>query len=248
MGTLNPTIDIHEPLTGKGSGSGHPPTSNGGGDGNGGNGAPDYFHRLRRARLGMMVAMVGIIMIFVSLTSAYIVRQGVPSLDPRTNQMVRDWIPINLPTGLLLVNTFLLLISSLTMEFARRQVTRKAALAPVESIPGVTIGKEKNFPWIAPTILLGFAFLAGQWMAWQELRNRGFFMATNPSSSFAYLLTATHAVHLIGGIIALFYAGRISMSQKSPDQQRIVIDVTAWYWHFMAFLWIYIFALLVFMQ
>ena len=70
-------------------------------------------------------------MIFVSLTSAYVVRRGLPTLDERTSTYVRDWIPVDLPIALLLVNTALLLASSIAAELARRQITRQAALAPV---------------------------------------------------------------------------------------------------------------------
>ena len=96
------------------------------------------------------------------------------------------------------------------------------------------------------TIALGFCFLAGQWMVWRTLADRGFFVATAPSSSFVYLLTAGHAVHLMGGILALLVAGAASLLHRSLESRRIVVDVTAWYWHFMALLWIYILALLEF--
>src|SRR3989454_8850109 len=95
-------------------------------------GRPDYGTRLRRARLGLLVALTPILMLFVSFTSAYIVRQGLPTIDPRTNTLVRDWIPVKLPR-LLLVNTCVLLLSSLGMELARRQIKREAALAPAAS-------------------------------------------------------------------------------------------------------------------
>src|SRR5947208_6991337 len=74
-------------------------------------GLPDYGTRLRRARLGLLVALIPVMMLFVSFTSAYVVRQGLPSLDPRTNNLIRDWIPVALPR-LLPLNTLLLLISS----------------------------------------------------------------------------------------------------------------------------------------
>ena len=243
MATLSPTLKVHEPLTGQGSGGGHPPVTDGGGNGSGGNGSsPDYLHRLRRARLGLIVGMVAVMMLFVSLTSALIVRKGVPSLSEKTGTVVLDWISTNLPTRLLLFNTFLLLLSSVTMEFARRRAARQAALAPVTSIPGVSLGREFNFPWLAATVLLGMGFLTGQWFAWQELQNRGFYVSTNPSSSFVYLLTAAHALHLTGGLIALLYAA--SVRKKPLEAQRIIVDICAWYWHFMALLWIYIFVLL----
>jgi cytochrome c oxidase subunit III len=144
---------------------------------------------------------------------------------------------------LLGINTALLLISSVTMEFARRDITRKAALAPLHSIPGISL-EEKNFPWLGLTVVLGFGFLMGQWMAWGELHARGFFVDTNPNSSFVYLLTAAHALHLAGGILVLVWAVRASLLHRPVQDRRIVIDVTAWYWHFMAVLWVYVFGLL----
>jgi len=184
--------------------------------------------------------------VFVSLTSALIVRRGLPTFDDASRTYLRDWGGVQLPWVLLAINTAILLISSLTMEGARRGIARRAALAPVQSIPGVSLGEERNFPWLGVTVVLGLGFLVGQWMGWSELKSRGFFVATNPSSSFVYLLTAAHAVHLAGGIIALLWAGITSLQHKPIEGRRIVVDVAAWYWHFMAVLWIYVFALLAF--
>jgi cytochrome c oxidase subunit 3 len=247
MSSLSSPISIELPNTGRGGGE-HPPAHGGDGGGRGGDSSPNYGQRLRRARLGLIVGLASVTMIFVSLTSALIFRQGLPTFDAVTSGYVRDWIPLNLPLALLLVNTGLLFLSSLSAEFARRQITRQAALAPVRSIPGVSLGDEKGFPWLAVTLVLGGGFLAGQWMAWRELAARDFYVATNPSSSFFYLLTATHAVHLCGGILVLLYAAGTSLLHKPVEKRRIVVDVTAWYWHFMFLLWIYIFALLWFVR
>jgi len=187
-------------------------------------------------------------MLFVSFTSVYIMRRGLPTFDDRTGGYVHDWLTVDLPTGLLLVNTLLLLLSSITAELARRQVTRQVALAPVQSIPGVSIGQERNFPWLGATVVLGLAFLTGQWMAWRELGMRGFYLATSPSSSMVYVLTASHAIHLAGGLLVLLYAVATALLRKPVEDRRIVVDVTAWYWHFMALVWIYIFALLEFVR
>jgi cytochrome c oxidase subunit 3 len=241
MAAMNPPV-LKYPDTGHMDG-GRPP-GYGGDNGGAGSGPEDYGERLRRARLGLAAGVLPVIMLFVAFTSAYIVRQGLPTLDARTNQYVRDWLPVNLPISLMLINTFILLGSSISMELARRQITRRAALAPVASIPGVTLGKERHIPWLAVTIVLGLAFLAGQWEVWQELAARGFYLATSASSSFVYLLTAAHAVHLMGGIIAMLSAGLITLLHRPLEKRRIVVDITAWYWHFMAVLWIYIFALL----
>ena len=98
------------------------------------------------------------------------------------------------------------------------------------------------------TVLLGGGFLTGQWLAWRELADRGFYVATSASSSFVYLLTAAHGIHLLGGVLVLLYAAVVSLLRRPVEGRRIVVDVTAWYWHFMFLLWVGIFALLWFMQ
>jgi len=238
------SIALKYPKTGQGGTGEHPPVKDGGGGDRGGSGSPNYGARLRRARLGLAVGLTSVTMLFVSFTSAYIVRQGLPTLDEHTQTYVRDWISVNLPLTLLLVNTLLLLVSSITVELARRQITRQAALAPVKSIPGVSVGDERGFPWLNITIVLGFGFLFGQWMAWRELADRGFYLATSTSGAFFYVLTGAHAIHLVGGLIALLVSAITALMRRPVESRRIVVDVTAWYWHFMAVLWIYIFGLL----
>ena len=242
MSTLSPTITIGKPHAGRGGDEVRPPSGGGGDDGRGN--AGDYSRRLRRARLGIVVAITPIVMLFVSFTSAYIVRQGLPTYDEATTSYVRDWLAVSLPSGLLMINTVLLVLSSITIELARRQLNRQAALAPIQTIPGVSLGNERTFPWLNVTAVLGIGFLAGQFLAWRTLGDRGFFVATSPSSSFVYLLTASHAVHLAGGLLALAYAVVAPFLGKTLEFRRILVDVTVWYWHFMAMLWIYIFALL----
>jgi cytochrome c oxidase subunit III len=240
MATYTPTPIDHV-------GHGHKPPvppAGGGDDGRGGGDIPNYGARLRRARLGLICAIATVCMVFISLTSAYIVRKGLPTFDGASNTYVRDWGRVDLPWLLLAINTAVLLVSSVSMELARRKAAREAALAPVKSIPGVSLGNEKSFPWLGITVVLGLAFLAGQWLAWGELHARGFFVDTNPNSSFVFLLTIAHAIHLCGGMIALVWAASASLLHKPVEMRRIVVDITAWYWHFMAVLWIYVFALL----
>ncbi len=245
MDSFSTTATVEDPRISLGQDGMLPPTGRDGGDGDSGSGSLDYATRLRRARLGLLVALTPVFMLFVSFTSAYIVRQGLPTLDPRTNLLVRDWIPVKLP-ALLLVNTCVLLLSSVGMELARRQTKGEVALTQTASIPGVSLGGENKAPWLEMTLALGLLFLFGQWMAWRQLAAQGFYVSTTPSSSFVYLLTGTHAVHLIGGVLALLVASFASLLRRSVSTRSIVVDVTAWYWHFMALLWVYIFCLLEF--
>jgi len=159
--------------------------------------------------------------------------------------LVRDWIPVTLPR-LLLINTAVLILSSLFMEMARRRIKGQVTLASETSVPGVSAGDQTRIPWLSMTLVLGLVFLFGQWTAWRQLAANGFYVATTPSSSFVYLLTGTHAIHLMGGVLALFIAGFASLLRRSVATRSIVVDVTAWYWHFMAGLWIYILCLLEF--
>jgi len=208
-------------------------------------GLPDYRTRLRRARLGLLVALTPVLMLFVSFTSAYVVRQGLPTLDPRTNQLVRDWIPVNLPV-LLLVNTAVLLVSSIGMELARRQTRLSAVAATAKPASGLSVSAAGETPWLAMTIALGLLFLFGQWMAWKQLAASGFYVSTTPSSSFVYLLTGAHAIHLMGGVVALVVAGLFALLHRSVTTRSVVVDIAGWYWHFMAALWVYILCLLEF--
>src|SRR5258708_24533633 len=112
-------------------------------------------------------------MMFVTFTGVYIARQQDATYNLETNTRVHEWMHVNLPLTLLLINTLLLLASSFTIEMARRQITRDIILAPVRTIPGVSLGEDLRIPWLGLTALLGLSFLGGQWMAWRELALRG---------------------------------------------------------------------------
>jgi cytochrome c oxidase subunit 3 len=250
MGIM-PTLTPSAPVTGLGRGGDGPLPPRGGdsgGDNFSGSDFPNYGARLRRARLGLMCMIATVSMVFIALTGVYVMRQGLPVYDGATNSYANDWGRVQLPWLLLGIDTALLLISSLTMEMARRDIKRRTALAPLASIPGIAIEDGKDAPWLGITVLLGLGFLVGQWMAWGELKARGFFIDTNPNSSFFYLLTAAHALHLMGGLVALGWAAMTAMLHRPVESRRIVVDVTAWYWHFMAVLWIYVFGLLSFVK
>jgi cytochrome c oxidase subunit 3 len=198
-------------------GGGHGPGDNGFGRGD--FGLPEYRVSGRTYQLGMCFALAGIVMLFAAFTSAMVVRRG----------MSFDWVSIAVPR-LLWLNTGILLVSSLTLEYSRRALSQHAV---VNFIRG-----------LAATLALGVAFLAGQLVVWRELAARGVYLATNPSSSFFYVLTAAHGVHLLGGVLALGYVVIHAVRMARGRQRRTALDVTAIYWHFMSALWIYIFFLL----
>jgi cytochrome c oxidase subunit 3 len=146
-----------------------------------------------------------------------------------------------LPFRLLLFNTVLLAISSISLEAARRQAAERALLAPLGSIPGVALRPARSIPWLGISTVLGAAFLGGQLLVWRDLFVRGLDASSSVSASFFYVLSGMHGVHLLGGLLALLYAGATtSLLAKPPEVRRIVVDVTAWYWHVMTALWIYV--------
>jgi cytochrome c oxidase subunit 3 len=216
----------------------------GGGD-DGDSGRHDDFlsskDRLRRFRIGMLAGIVSVAMLFAGLTVVYLWRQGGGKWDPQMHVSVADWHRLTLPYGLLWVNTVVLVLSSVTLELARRGLLKKAEFASL----GILAPKlQTDLPWLGLTVLLGFGFLSGQLLVWNFFRREGIYIASYPSSSFFYLLTGLHAVHLLGGLIALVSTLVGSWMRMKLEPQRIAVDVTGWYWHFMAVLWIYIFGLL----
>ena len=241
-----PPVPIERPKLGHGFGGTHPPTLGGGGDGGHEDGFPDYGRRLHRAQLALILGIVSISMLFITMTAVFFLRESAVVVDYHTGRYVREWAQIHLPVRLLLWNTLVLLLSSGTIELARRSLAREMVLAPVAGIAGIALGRELRMPWLGITITLGLLFLSGQWLAWNELSSQGFHVFTGGPSPFFYILTGAHAIHLMVGILILFYAGVISLLRRRIEHRRIVLEVTSWYWHFMGVLWIYVFALLQF--
>lgn len=254
MATITPTRSRtpgqsrEGPLRPRLGGGGRPPVIHfpqygGGGDG-GRDDVPDFGERLKRYRIGLMVGMISVMMLFITFSTTFIFRHHVKHFDSRTGTFVSDWRPVPLPYALLLFNTGILLLSSFTIEKARRQVFEQAVVTPITSLPGIAVDRERRVSWVAVTALLGVTFLAGQALAWWRLTQRGYLLATNPANSFFYLLTGLHAIHLLGGVLALGYALLSGLLPRPLQRRRVIVDVAAWYWHFMAMLWIYVFAVL----
>ena len=241
------THNPRRPTTGY-TGGALPPHSGGGDEEpngrGGGDSLPNYGQRLRQARLALAVFLTPVSMLFLASAVAYVSRRGFSNFDPASHSDVRMWLPVLLPWKLLFFNTAVLMFSSFTIERARRAITREAALAPVAAMPGITLGSEPRFPWLGLTNLLGLGFLCGQLLVWHDLSRRGYHMTGGTSSSFIYMLTAMHGLHLAGGILALLVTNVAALLHRPVESRRIIVDVTSWYWHFMTTLWILVLVLL----
>ena len=174
----------------------------------------------RRYQTAILLGMISICMFFMALSAAFLVRKT-----------GKDWVNFKLPS-IIWVNTIVLLTSSLTIDLARRR------LALNDLVGFKTM-------WRATTAL-GVAFVVGQVVAWRDLVQMGFYVGSNPSSSFFYVFTAAHAAHLIGGILALFYVLFRDFRKTARLSLPVAAEVTSYYWHFMDGLWLFLVALLFF--
>ena len=175
---------------------------------------------LRRYRLGLALFCSAIVMVFVAFSSAYIVRRGIPTYDLATGAYSATWEPLELPTGWLVVGTVVLLSASGTMETMRRSG---------RGVPSFLI--------IAALLALGFVGVLDG--VWRQLRSSGHFMSSGARAAFFYVLTGTHAILALFGIVALVLIGS-RRHAWSEARRHIAIDLSTWYMHFVSMLWIYI--------
>jgi cytochrome c oxidase subunit 3 len=211
-----PKIDLDRPPS-QGSGNGGWRNPIPGGD----------LHRTRDsspppASTGIWVGLAAITMTFAAFTSALIVRQGGAT----------DWRHFTLPPVLYL-NTLVIIASSFTLEIARRRIATFMGGAKTQAA-----GPAR---WLYITLFLGLLFVAGQTLAWMQLRAQGFGIASNVSYSFFYVLTVAHALHVFGGLGGLV---RVIAKLNQSVLRRSTLDATSRYWHFMCALWLYLLLLL----
>ena len=170
------------------------------------------------AKLGMWLFIIPIIMLFTAFTSAYLVRSNMGT-----------WQSITMP-GVLWINTVVLLLSSVTIQWAVRSV-RKGNLTCL------TIG-------FGITALLGILFFGGQIIAWHDLAASGIFVKSSPHSSFFYMLTGLHGVHFLGGLLFLLYVFAQTLRVRYSAEHHATVDLCTTYWHFLDVLWLYLFLLM----
>ena len=200
---------------------------------------------LDRYRLGLFFMLAGDLMFFIALISAFFVRQSAGHFDARENY-ITDWHPLHVPP-ILWVNTAILVVSSVTVELARRHLFREMDV--IEEWLGLgRPAARRALPWLLATLALGSLFLAGQWVAWAQLREQRLYFATNANSYFFYIITGSHALHLLIGLCGLIAATVGLYSLNRVQMRQIMVDCAAWYWHSMGLLWLFLFALLVCFQ
>jgi len=169
------------------------------------------------SRTGMWVVLAAMTMSFAAFTSALLVRQGA-SLD---------WQHLAMPR-ILYFNAIVLVASTATLEVARRRVASFMAGDKSDVVP---------MGWLYATLVLGLIFVAGQYAAWRQLRSQGIFLPTNPSSSFFYVFTAMHGLHVLFGLGGLTL---VIWKLKRRILRRSTLDAASRYWHFMDILWLYL--------
>jgi cytochrome c oxidase subunit 3 len=222
--------DLQEAKTG-GPGGGGPGDIEPGGNGWGGGGDDDEsFRRQERGpsmgMLGMFATMFSITALFATIVIAYMVR----------SQSRSHWQPIHLPR-LLWVSTALIVVSSVTLEAARRALAQYRARAYSR--------------WLALTFFLGLGFLLLQAICLRQLVNQGVYLRQNPHSSLLYIITGVHGVHLFGGVLALFYmiyraSLRTNDVRADLRAQHGLVAVSTVYWHYLDVLWVALFLMLLF--
>ena len=167
----------------------------------------------------LWIGMGSILMFFGGLTSAYIVRK------PEGN-----WLEFVLP-AYFTFSTVIIVLSSVVLFFVKGQLRKN----------------NSAFQLVLSVLLLGLLFTFFQFKGWQQLIAQGIYLTgegSNASGSFLYVLTLAHLVHLFGGLIALLYVTIQSKKKVFTIENSLAIDLTSLYWHFLALLWLFVFALL----
>jgi len=170
----------------------------------------------KKLALGVFLAVAT--SLFALFISAYSMRMEYP-----------DWRPLTEPS-LLWINTGILVLSSVFLQWAWNGAKR----GELQTVwRGVAVGGA-----------FSIAFIVGQLAAWDQLASSGFFSMSNPANGFFYLLTGVHALHLIGGLIAL--SRTVSRLWRHQDMESIEVGVElcAVYWHYLLVIWLILFGLL----
>ncbi|MFM9905314.1 MAG: heme-copper oxidase subunit III [Pyrinomonadaceae bacterium] len=232
LGTAEIVEDIPKPKRGgSGLSVGSGPTNGGGHNPGGGNDKPGSEDDLgadrfipNKSRILTALLLLVVMMTFGGLMAAYIVIA--------TNN-VAEWKPFDLPIQVW-ISTAIIFSSSITYHLGKNAIKRNDNPVLIR--------------WLVATTILGAAFISSQLLVWLSLASRGLYVQSNPYAGFFYILTAVHAIHVLGGIVAL---GSVLLRSWQPTDdpdkitKRITIaQVVGWYWHFMGGIWILLLILL----
>lgn len=181
--------------------------------------------REKVAKPMLWLGMISMIMIFGSLTSAYVVRMG-----------KGDWLHFEMPQSFY-ISTAVIIISSVTMNWALASA-KKNDLKNLKIASLITLG-------------LGLLFVVFQFQSWGVLVDQKVFFAgkdSNAAGSFMYALTGLHMAHLAGGLIALMVVSFKAFRSRYNSENLLGIKLCAIFWHFLDALWIYLFLFLLFVR
>lgn len=170
--------------------------------------------------LGVFLAVVG--SLFALLISAYVMRVDMAALN------IVDGAQLPAPR-LLWLNTGVLVMSSVALQWAWVEARQGR-------MDGVRAG-------LLAGAVFALAFVAGQLLAWRQLTQAGYFLASNPASSFFYLLTGVHGLHVLGGLVALGRTIAKVWRGVAMEQVRLGVELCAIYWHFLLLIWLVVFSL-----
>ncbi len=189
------------------------------GDGGGDGGLnPGGAFALPPLKIGVWLFLGVATILFSALTSAYLVRMG-----------LADWRPLPEPR-ILWLNTLLLVLSSAALQIAWGAARRGLQRAMRQAL--LAGG------------LFAVLFGAGQLAAWQQLQALGYFVSTNPSSAFFYLITALHGLHVLGGLVAWGRTTRRAWQGLYGPRNHVGIELCTVYWHFLLIVWLAMFGLM----
>src|SRR5690606_7296210 len=220
-------------LTSSGPGGGDPrgPRGNGGGGGgpDGGDDRRKNFDDATRpntakTRMLTYFLLMVVVMTFGGMIAAYLVLASNGSIE---------WRPFKLPIQVW-VSTAIIILSSVAYIIAERALVAEEHL--------------KAKKWLLIATALGACFISSQLVLWIELISWGVYAAGNPYAGFFYILTALHAIHVLGGITAIssivVRAWDPPKSEFEVERRKTLGQVVGWYWHMMGALWIVIVGLL----
>ena len=140
-----------------------------------------------------------------------------------------DWQPMPEPQQLWF-NTLLLVLGSVALQWTSHVIRNGQA------------GLMKIGLFLATLLTFGFVF--GQVTVWEQMSAAGYYLYNNPANSFFYVLTAVHALHMLGGLWVLTKAGFRVLTGAEPEKIRLSIELCTTYWHFLLLVWLAVFALI----